>query len=74
VVVRAESLMAGREAEVDSKRALELAAGSKCSAYVCEYVVLAESLRVRLVTADTRVLRNFPAIAHSPRQFLEGAG
>jgi len=74
VVARAENLMAGREAEVDSRRVLELAVGSRCSAYDCEYVALAEYLGVRLVTADTKVLRNFPDVARSPRQFLEGAG
>ena len=68
---RAEELLAGREADVDSRRVLELAAGSRCSSYDCEYVALAEVLRIRLVTNEFQVLKAFPGIAISPRTFLE---
>jgi predicted nucleic acid-binding protein len=74
---RGERLLAGREADVDSRRVLELAVGSRCSSYNCEYVALAEALRIPLVTNDGPVLRAFPTIALSPRAFLEseaGAG
>jgi predicted nucleic acid-binding protein len=76
-MLRGEGLLAGREADIDSRRVLELAAGSRCSSYDCEYVALAEVLRVPLVTNDGPVLKAFPAIALSPRAFLEsvaGAG
>jgi len=59
----AESLMAGAEYEVDSSRVLELVRDSDCSAYDCEFVALAMSLGVTLVTMDTKLLRAFPKVA-----------
>lgn len=59
----AERLFLGRELLPDGERVLELAASSVCSAYDCEYVAVAESLRVRLVTSDRGVLEAFPGIA-----------
>ena len=59
----AESLMAGAEYEVDSSRVLELVRDSDCSAYDCEFVALAMSLGVTLVTMDTKLLRAFPNVA-----------
>jgi predicted nucleic acid-binding protein len=59
----AESLMAGAEYEVDSRRVLELVRDSDCSAYDCEFVALAMSLGVTLVTMDTQLLRAFPKVA-----------
>ncbi len=55
--------MTGNEYEVDSKQALMLARDSGCSAYDCEYVSLAFTLGLRLVTQDQRVLRPFPDVA-----------
>ncbi len=49
---------------------LDLAAGSKCSTYDCEYVALAIKLDVTLVTNDKQVLREFPGIAMSPKDFI----
>ena len=59
----AESLMAGAEYEVDSRLVLELVRDSDCSAYDCEFVALAMSLGVTLVTMDTKLLRAFPKVA-----------
>jgi predicted nucleic acid-binding protein len=42
---------------------------STCSAYDCEYVALAESLGVRLVTADKQICKQFPETAISLREF-----
>lgn len=76
-IARAEQLLEGRQADVESRRVLELAARSNCSSYDCEYVALAATLGVPLVTADGRVLKAFPKLAVSPGRFLEseqGAG
>lgn len=66
---RAEELVAGREAAVASRRVLELAKRSRCSTYDCEYVALAETLGVPLVTTDGQLLRAFPRIAVTPAAF-----
>jgi predicted nucleic acid-binding protein len=58
--LEAESLLAGAEHEVDSRRVLELVRDSDCSAYDCEFVALAMALGVRLVTMDARLLKAFP--------------
>lgn len=60
VQLEAESLLAGAEYEVDSRLVLELVRDSDCSAYDCEFVALATTLGVKLVTMDGKVLRAFP--------------
>ena len=52
-----------RSYDVSSEKVLELALASKCSAYDCEYVALAQEFGVNLVTTDKQVLRAFPKIA-----------
>jgi predicted nucleic acid-binding protein len=58
--LEAESLLAGAEHEVDSRRVLELVRDSDCSAYDCEFVALAMTLGVKLVTEDKKLLKTFP--------------
>jgi predicted nucleic acid-binding protein len=58
--MEAESLLAGAEHEVDSRLVLELVRDSDCSAYDCEFVALARSLGVKLVTEDKKLLKAFP--------------
>ena len=70
----AETIIQGREHEADLVEILNLAANSACSAYDCEYVALALQLGVPLVTADRRILREFPDVAVSPDAFARDAG
>ena len=56
----AEALLAGNEHEVDSRRVLEFVCDSNCSAYDCEFVVLAERLGVKVITMDKKLLAAFP--------------
>ena len=44
---------------------MQLVNQSECSAYDCEFVALAKYLGVPLVTADNKLLREFPGIAKS---------
>ncbi|GIW54553.1 MAG: hypothetical protein KatS3mg082_0957 [Nitrospiraceae bacterium] len=67
---RAESFMAGREYTVVTDRVLRLAAESGCSAYDCEFVAVAQDLRVPLVSADRQLLRAFPSTAVSLDDFV----
>ena len=61
--LEAESLLAGAEHEVDSRQVLELVRDSDCSAYDCEFVALAMTLGVKLVTVDAKLLKAFPKYA-----------
>ena len=56
----AEDLLAGSEFEVDSSAVMELVRDSDCSAYDCEFIVLANKLQVKLVTMDAKLLKAFP--------------
>ena len=66
----AEAIFTGREYPVDSTQVLQTTATSGCSAYDCEFVSLARSLGVPLITNDNQVLRAFPDIAVSPSNFV----
>ena len=59
----AEEQLSGREFAVQSTEVLRLANESGCSTYDCEFVALAQTLGVRLVTNDREVLSAFPSIA-----------
>ena len=67
----AQEIIGGNSYDVSSEKVLELALQSKCSAYDCEYVALAEDLAVKLVTTDRQVLRAFPKIAVSMEKFAK---
>lgn len=59
----AEELLHENEFLVPSNDVLELAENSTCSAYDCEFVAVAKSLGVRLVTMNKQILREFPKVA-----------
>lgn len=71
IMAAAEARMSGFEYEVRSPDVLRLAAGSGCSAYDCEFVVLSQRLGVPFVTSDRQVLARFPDTAVSPKRFLQ---
>ncbi len=66
----AESLMSENEYEMGSFDVMNLVRDSRCSAYDCEFVALATSLRTKLVTMDQTILREFPNTAISLTSFL----
>lgn len=66
----AEEIMLKREHTISSVLVMKLATASRCSAYDCEFVVLARELGVPLVTADRKVLMAFPDTAVSLEDFL----
>lgn len=60
---QAENFIAANEYQVNSVEVLKLASMSKCSAYDCEFVALAQFLNTKLVTQDKQVLAQFPQTA-----------
>jgi len=71
IIVSAEDQMRNREYSVTSEAVIARAIGSGCTAYDCEFVVLAEQLDVPLVTNDKQIVSAFPDVAVPPLQFLE---
>lgn len=63
----AEGQMRGKEFSVPSAAVLAAIEESDCSAYDCEFAVLARELGVPLVTSDEKILKSFPTIARSLR-------
>lgn len=56
---RARALVADREYDVVPIDVLRLAHSSGCSAYDCEFVVLAEHLDVKFVSTDAKLCKAF---------------
>lgn len=69
---QAETLLSGNEYEVNSLEVLQIANGSGCSAYDCEFVCLAKNTGSRLITADKKILKSFPDIASTAQNFISG--
>src|SRR5688572_14565839 len=72
IMAAAEEGFAGCEHLVPSDKVFEIAAATRLSAYDCEFVVLAASLSVPLVTADKAVLKACPDRAMTMEAFLNG--
>jgi predicted nucleic acid-binding protein len=70
IFASAQRVIGEREYRVDSEAVIRRAVSSDCTAYDCEFVVLAEQLGVPLVTRDEQVLAAFPRTAISPDHFL----
>jgi len=70
IIQEAESLLNGCEYEVSSIHVMQLVDHSRCSAYDCEFVALAQDLGIPLITADRAILREFPDTARSITSFL----
>ncbi len=70
-MAQAEAMLLGGEHPVDSALVLAISYGSGCSAYDAEFVHLAQSFGVPLVTADKQVLRAYPQLAVSLEDFVK---
>jgi predicted nucleic acid-binding protein len=70
IQTQAELLLADSEYEIPSLDVMRLVESSNCSAYDCEFVALAKRLNVKLVTADKKILSEFPQVAMSLAQRL----
>ena len=66
---RALVLLRGRERPVDLSEALAVAIENQVSAYDAQFIALARSIGVMLVTNDMKLLSKFPGIAVSMNAF-----
>jgi predicted nucleic acid-binding protein len=71
IVDQAERQFSQREFIVASRAVIALVARSRCSAYDCEFVALAQENRVPLVPVDRGLLRDFPETAVPLREFVQ---
>ncbi len=69
ILEQAEDLLGDDEYEVPSAHIMQMVNSSGCSSYDCEFVALASYLGVPLITADKKLLREFPEIAKSLDSF-----
>ena len=60
------------ERSVSDASVFRLASQSKCSAYDCEFVALAQLLGTKLVTEDRALLRAFPVVCESLSSAIRG--
>jgi predicted nucleic acid-binding protein len=70
IVRKAEATFEGNEFAVSSDTVLQLVELSNCTAYDCEFVALAHSQGVQLLTADREILREFPEVTISLERFV----
>ncbi|HEY5824571.1 MAG TPA: type II toxin-antitoxin system VapC family toxin [Cyclobacteriaceae bacterium] len=68
---KAEELMSGYEEEVSSKDVFAMVRSSKCSSYDCEFIAMANNLRLPLITYDKLILQEYPDIALTPEVYLQ---
>ncbi len=59
----AEDFMNEREFQIDSDKIFNLVSSSSCSSYDCEFVALAQSLKLTLYTSDKKIVHEFPNTA-----------
>jgi predicted nucleic acid-binding protein len=71
IVRSAEASFERNEFAVSSDAVLQLVARSNCTACDCEFVALAHSEGVQLVTADLQILHEFPEVAVSLKTFVK---
>jgi len=67
---QAEALLSGNEYKVNSLEVIQIAHESGCSAHDSEFVSLAINTNSKLVTADKKILKTFPEIATTARDFV----
>ena len=65
ILEQAEDMIGDNEYEVPSAQIMQMVNSSRCSSYDCEFVALAAYLGVPFITADKKLLREFPNIAKS---------
>jgi predicted nucleic acid-binding protein len=68
LMLEAEEILSVHEEKVSTEHVLQLVSSSRCSAYDCEFVAVAQHLGVLLITEDRAILTAFPDVAQSLHQ------
>lgn len=71
ILNEAERQFEGSEFIVKNNDVMELITQSNCSAYDCEFVALAKDLKIKLVTSDKKIIKEFPKISIPLNSFSE---
>ena len=71
ILAAAEYQMQDNEFMPSSISIMQLVNTSNCSAYDCEFVALAQEMNLNLLTADKRILKEFPKTAISLTDFID---
>lgn len=71
VMQKALEILEDHQVAPSAERVLDLISESNCTAYDCEFVALSQQLSIQLVTADKRLLNQFPSFAISLEKFVE---
>lgn len=69
LLLAAEKRLTDGDVQTETPQVLGLAAASGCTAYDCEFVAVARSAGVPLVTLDGKLLSSFVGVAISPMDF-----
>ncbi|MGE5798584.1 MAG: type II toxin-antitoxin system VapC family toxin [Ignavibacteria bacterium] len=69
IIEEAEEHLKDNEFYVPSSDIMELVNSSNCSAYDCEFVALARNFKTKLITTDKQILKEFPSITKSLKEF-----
>jgi predicted nucleic acid-binding protein len=67
----AERLIGAREHAADAKAIMEVIVNSNCSAYDCEFIVLAKKLATKVITYNKKLIEEFPDLALTPEEYLK---
>ncbi|MBL8100574.1 MAG: type II toxin-antitoxin system VapC family toxin [Anaerolineales bacterium] len=70
VMQKALEILENHQVVPSAERVLDLISESNCTAYDCEFVALSQQLSIQLVTADKRLLNQFPSFAISLENFV----
>jgi predicted nucleic acid-binding protein len=69
IIQESQKLLKGNEYTIDSLQLLEEINKSTLSAYDLEFVVLAKTLKTKLVTLDKKIIKEYPRLAVSLKNF-----
>jgi len=70
IAEEAELFFLNREISAQPAKVVELIERSKCTAYDLEFVAIAEEIGAPLITTDKEILKAFPKISYSIKDYL----